>query len=505
MEFKPNKYQEAIYDFILNGEGNAVINAVAGSGKSTTLVNALNIIDSGKSVLFLAFNKSIVEELKKKIGEKPNVQIKTLHSLGSSVCYNTFHSTINADKYFKYISQSIKDGVFKPTRRLTKEEMSSWSKNIKTLCELGRVELSNDTQSLMDVANRHDIVVEDNEIELALKAIKWGCINVAEIDFTDMIYFPNVKKMDIPAFDFVFIDECQDLNAAQREFFLKCVDPDDGRFICVGDRNQAIYAFNGADAESFSKLTKIPNTIMLPLSVCYRCSKKIVESAQRLVPQIEYKSDAEEGTIDLEAKIEDVKDGDMIVCRVSAPLVKLCMRFIKEGTKAYIKGGDIGKNLISIIKNTGKEKVSDMIEELHVESIKIIEKICKLNGYDEEDAKQTSAYQTFLDKIEAIEAISEGFTKTEDIIKKISEIFRDDNGKGICLSTVHKAKGLENDRVFILDRDKFYPKWAMKNKVQAGQEKNIEYVAITRPKKYLGYIYYSEKENQDSSNGTVQK
>lgn len=501
MEFKPNKYQEAIYDFILHGEGNAVINAVAGSGKSTTLVNALNIIDPNKSVLFLAFNKSIVDELKKKVGVKPNIQIRTLHSLGSSVCYNTFHSTINADKYFKHISQSIKEGAFKPSKRLTREEMSQWSKNIKTLCELGRIELATDNQSLMEVANRHDILIEDNEIELALKAIRWGCINVAEIDFTDMIYFPNVKKMDIPVFDFVFVDECQDLNAAQREFFLKCVDPDDGRFVCVGDRNQAIYAFNGADAESFSKLTKIPNTTMLPLSVCYRCSKKIVESAQRLVPQIEYKSDAEDGTINFKAKIEDVEDGDMIVCRVSAPLVKLCMRFIKEGRKAYIKGGDIGKNLISIIKNTGKDNVDDMILELSKESVRILEKICKLNGYDMEDASQTSAYQTFLDKIEAIEAISEGFNKTEDLIKKISDIFRDDNGKGICLSTVHKAKGLENDRVFILDKNRFYPRWAMKNEVQVGQEKNIEYVAITRPKKYLGYIYYTEKETEDSSNG----
>ena len=80
--------------------------------------------------------------------------------------------------------------------------------------------------------------------------------------------------------------------------------------------------------------------------------------------------------------------------------------------------------------------------------------------------------------------------KTEDIIRRIESIFSDDNGEGICLSTVHKAKGLENDRVFILNEDKFYPKWAMRNKVQAVQEKNLEYVAITRPKKYLGYITY---------------
>ena len=75
MAFKPNKYHQAIYDFISDGEGNAVINAVAGSVKTTTIINALDIISPDKSVLFLAFNKSIVEELKNKIGEKENIDM----------------------------------------------------------------------------------------------------------------------------------------------------------------------------------------------------------------------------------------------------------------------------------------------------------------------------------------------------------------------------------------------------------------------------------------------
>lgn len=778
MGFKPNKYQEAIYDFILNGEGNAVINAVAGSGKSTTIVNALNIIDSSKTVLFLAFNKSIVDELKRKIGEKPNVQIKTLHSLGSSICYKEFHSTINADKYTKYINKCIKEGKFKPTKRLSRNEMSSWARNIRELCNLGRIELCTDQFSMRDVATKHDILLEDNEIECAVKAIKWGEKDVSEIDFSDMIYFPNVKKVDVPTFDFVFIDECQDLNAAQRELFLKLIDPDDGRFIAVGDRNQCqpegtiietmygqkkiedfsigdtvvsyvpsegrwhgknknnrwsvlnkpviqdihkekycgnlikikagkytsrytpdhicmvrldpsltpeqrfvylmaketengtdwrigksqayvqpqkfgprlrlqtekgdklwilrvckdndeakmweeiyatkygisqkcfegynspenytfakqenikfvfeqirecvnesvdklfedlgllkeypliekeadrnkhiskfhifpcracniiegctqvltydgtyefvekstehydgyvyslkvdrtyyvadgilthncIYSFAGADNESFNKLISRPNTKEYPLSVCYRCDKSIVEKAQKLVPQIEYNEGAEEGVIDMEAKLEDVKDGDMVICRVSAPLVSLCMKFIKDGVKAYVKGKDIGANLIGMLRKTGKDTVREAIDSMREERHELIKKICNLNGYDEEEARNTSAYQAYKDKFDAIRYLCEGYDKTEDVIKRIEEIFSDTNGKGICLSTVHKAKGLENDRVFILNGDKFYPKWAMKNKVQATQEKNLEYVAITRPKKYLGYITYN--------------
>ena len=489
-EFKPNKYQQAIYDFILHGEGNAVINAVAGSGKTSTIVNALSIIDSSQSVLFLAFNKSIVDELKGRVGDKPNVQIKTLHSLGSSVCYKEFHSTINSDKYTKYINKCIKEEKYKPTQKLSHTDFLIWKNNIRDICDFGRIELTTEPKALADVATKHDMIILDNEVELAIKAIRWGETNVAEIDFTDMIYFPNVKKMDIPTFDFVFIDECQDLNAAQREFFLKCMDPDFGRFISVGDKNQSIYSFAGADAESFNKLTKLPNTRMLPLSVCYRCDKAIVEKAQKLVPQIEYKDGAEEGVINLEATLDDVKDGDMIICRVSAPLVSLCMKFIKDGIKAYVKGNDTGRSLINTLRRTGEKTVSGAIAVMRSDLNDLAVKICKLCGYDESEATETSMYQTQKDRVDSIAALCEGYDKVEDVINRITRIFSDDNGAGICLSTIHKAKGLENDRVFILNEDKMYPVWAMKNPVQAEQERNLEYVAITRPKKYLGYLTY---------------
>ena len=59
--FIPSKYQRAVYIYIEKGKGNAVIDAVAGSGKSTTIVNALKLIPKNKRVLFLAFNKAIVK------------------------------------------------------------------------------------------------------------------------------------------------------------------------------------------------------------------------------------------------------------------------------------------------------------------------------------------------------------------------------------------------------------------------------------------------------------
>ena len=114
MTFTPSKYQKAVFTYIQKGKGNAVIEAVAGSGKSTTLVQAINLINDSKKVLFLAFNVDIVAELKKKIGPRNNVEISTLHSLGCKACVRAYHSTVEGDKYSIYLNDGIARGAISP-------------------------------------------------------------------------------------------------------------------------------------------------------------------------------------------------------------------------------------------------------------------------------------------------------------------------------------------------------------------------------------------------------
>lgn len=487
MAFVPSKYQKAVYTYIQKGKGNAVIDAVAGSGKSTTIVNALNLIPSDKSVLFLAFNKAIVEELKIKIGNKTNVEIRTLHSLGASAVMKTLKCSLQVDKYKIWVNDGIKYGNLSPNQNLTDEEYPEWKANILKLIDLGRVNLSTDSVSLNDLADKHNISLMDNEVSLAIRAIKWGEMELKSIDFTDMIYFPNVKKINVPTFDWVFIDECQDLNAAQRNLFLKCLKPD-GRFVAVGDPRQAIYGFAGADVESFNLLKSTPRTAKLPLSVCYRCDEEIIKLAKGIVPQIEAKDNAPSGVVDRESSIEDVKDGDMILCRVSAPLVKLCMKYIGSGVKAYVKGRDIGTNLINMIKKTNRKQMNDVSERLEKELSRIVVKTVSKLKCSEEEARETDIYKTYEDKLKAIEVLSEGLNSAQEVIDRIDMIFSDNNKNGICLSTIHKSKGLESDRVFIICEDKLYLKHCMKVPWMAEQERNLVYVAITRAKHHLGFI-----------------
>lgn len=487
--FQPSKYQKAVYTYIQKGKGNAVIDAVAGSGKSTTIVNALKLIPQDKQVLFLAFNKSIVEELKIKIGNMQNVNVCTLHSLGCKAVLKTFNSQINGDKYFAYLNDGIKYNVLMPTIKMENEQMSDWKSNIRALIDLGRVNLTTDVDGLTELACKHNIILEDNEVEIALRAINWGLNETSQIDFTDMIFYPCVKNLKMWQYDWVFIDECQDLNAAQRTMFLKCIKPN-GRFIAVGDPRQAIYGFAGADVESFNLLKNIPNTVKLPLSVCYRCDSKIIELAKTIVPQIEARDNAPEGVIDKDCKLEDIQDGDMILCRVSAPLVGLCIHYISKGVKAYVKGKDIGVNLINMIKRTNRKQMNDVMDKLSSELVKKMQKVMKQTKCSEEEAKKSEMYKMYEDKINAIEILSEGLQTADEVIDRINTIFADDSKNGICLSTVHKSKGLESDRVFILNSDKFFLKQCMQVEWMKEQEYNLVYVAYTRAKHYLGYITY---------------
>lgn len=487
MAIVPSKYQKVAYIYIEKGKGNAVIDAVAGSGKSTTIVNALKLIPKNKRVLFLAFNKAIVEELKIKVGNLNNVDIKTLHSLGASATMRALNSQLQPDKYTAWVNNGIKYSSLSPKSELLPEQMSTWKQNILKLIDLGRVNLVKSERDLEELAWKHNIDLEDNEVDIAIKGINWGERETQTIDFTDMIYFPNVKQINMFKYDWVFIDECQDLNAAQRNLFLKCLKPN-GRFVAVGDPRQAIYGFAGADVESFNLLKSLPNTVKLPLSVCYRCDTDIINMAKDIVPQIEARAGAPAGVVSRESVMADVKDGDMILCRVSAPLVKLCMQYIGRGVKAYVKGRDIGTNLINMIKKTNRKQIKDVMERLERELSRIIGKVVAKQGCTEAEAKESEMYKNYEDKLKAIEVLSEGLVTSQEVIDRIDMIFSDDNKNGICLSTIHKSKGLESDRVFIICEDKLYLKYCMTVPWMAEQERNLVYVAYTRAKHFLGFI-----------------
>jgi superfamily I DNA/RNA helicase len=520
-KFVPSKYQKDIFNFILKDNRNAVVSAVAGSGKTTTLLKALDLIPEDKSVLFLAFNVSIRDELKKRIPENKNIDVMTVHGFGYTIMKNFYDCTVDNKslKYrnllwdiFYFYSGEKPDGLDKYNFN---EEQYKFVKNIYdelqdknidkykfvsdvvSLCNLSRQHLVNfdikpiGVGEINKIAGIHSISNEDGESIVSWYLSKLGMSYVKVLDYTDMISIPNILNHQSQTYDFVFIDECQDLNTCHRLLMQKALKPDGGRFIAVGDPKQAIYGFAGADHESYQKLKDLPNTVELPLSYTYRVSPEILNLVRHLNPAIIAHTKNRRGRVVENFSYKDIQDGDMVLCRNTFPVVSLCLKLLSEGKKSYIIGSDFGKSLVGMISNCFRKNeeynMTNVICCLLKDKEKLIEKIMTNHTMKRNEALEDNQVILLSEKIQAIESLSYGIDDPKIVIQKIEDLFSDDKKSGICLSNVHKSKGLESERVFIIHPELFPSKYATLP-WQIEQEKNLEYVAYTRAKTTLGFV-----------------
>lgn len=508
IEYEPSQYQKAIFDYIQHEKGNLVVEAAAGSGKTYTLVKALSLIPQDKRVLMTAFNKDIVKELTKKVKEFPNVEVRTLHGLGMILTTRGLGiggMKPEGYKYTQLIYNHWQDLTKTNINKLSRNARKSFVENTKKLVDFGRFYLATTRSEMIELMTKYDIPCVADEVDVALKVMAIGGKNLDSIDYTDMIWMPHIYDLHLQEceYDFIMVDECQDLNVAERNLVLRCL-KEGGRLIAVGDSNQCIYGFSGSDPDSFRAIQSIPNTVSMPLSISYRCPESVVKFAQNLVPSIEAKQGAEEGVILDCVSLDDVHDGDMVLCRNNAPLLQVYCKLLEQGKRAYIRGSDVGKNLQNIVIGTHKDylytnlKRDGVFIRLYEDLFNSRKAIMERYGISQEDAMKHETIQAKLDMIRALEVLGADLTTTEELTKKIEDIFpKNDKGEGIMLSTVHKAKGLEADNVFIACASLMPSKSAL-DEWQVQQERNLMYVAYTRAKKVLGFL--NEEETPDFDN-----
>ena len=161
------------------------------------------------------------------------------------------------------------------------------------------------------------------------------------------------------------------------------------------------------------------------------------------------------------------------------PLVKLFFEFLVQNKKAIIKGSDIGVHLVELIGHI--TTLTELKSFWEMELYNFGQDLKKKGVLNPEEH---SGYLALEDKVLTLLFLAKLSNDIEDLKVKIKTIFTDEI-KGICLSTVHKIKGLEANRVFIIRPD-LLPMKTIKNWQQI-QEKNLEYVAITRAKTELIY------------------
>jgi len=476
---------------VARGVGHGVVDAVPGSGKTTTLLQTAVRLPVSSRALFVAFNAHTAAELAEKLyAMRAPMESSTIHSLGKRLLGKTRVD----DKKYRNLSKEylLSRGVMNPAA----------TDQLKKLVDFCRLTLTEPTyECLTDLIARFDLEIDifDGDwshiwrgVEPVIEAgIIYG--QAGTIDFTDMIYLPTALDLPCPQYDYLFVDEAQDLNAAQLALVMRCCTR--GRLLFVGDPRQSIYAFSGADAHSIATIIERTNATVLPLSICYRCPTRVVTLAAQVFPGIKAAPSTGPGTIEILKKgtlSTHVQPGDLVLCRTTAPLVEQCLALLRAGIRATVRGKDLGKSFLDLLNKLRKRKgfafeaLSQLCEDYRREQELI------LSSMVDNEMKLATLH----DKIDTFQALLEAYLNQAHgegtlggFEGYIQSFFTDDaNGyKPVMFSTVHRAKGLEYDRVFLLRPDLF-PHPAAKKDWQLEQEYHLEYVALTRAKQALYFV-----------------
>ena len=508
--------QLAFISELSSGAGSIILEAVAGSGKTTTLVAAANALPTSVSGIALAFNAKIKKELESRLPK--NIKCMTLNGLGHGAwqAHTGTRLKVETNKLNKVVSETMAyhhlekdtEGWFIVRDLVAKAK----SHGMEPASYDSAIWIVEDTiPEWVSLASRYGIFLElspkpkptateseraqyeeNNKkrikqyVTLAREALNLSCQQAFDsiIDFDDQLYMTYCFSAPLTQYPLVLVDEAQDLSALQHELLNGCVAPN-GRLIAVGDPHQAIYGFRGADVESMSNLRDRFSMKTLPLSYSFRCGSTIIEAAQAYVPHIKAPETAPLGEIihldewtaqDLANEIPCV-----VLCRSVAPLIRTAFRLIRAGVSCAVAGRDIGKGLVKYTKNFGSptayEDLLLVINEWADSEIMVAE------------ANKDNAKAFMLNDVRETLICIAAFGTCNTVAQltaTIEELFKAETGS-VILSTIHKSKGLEWDTVFLLDSYRCPASYA-REPWQLVQEDNLMYIAITRAKKKLIYI-----------------
>lgn len=518
-DFTPSSYQEQIFEWFRYAElsrrhdgpadepCNLVVVARAGSGKTSTILKAIDYAPEER-ILLTAFNKPIQEELAARL-TNPRAEASTLHSLGYRYIRRKlgFIRMCKKNDRADWLAAQVTGGLGYGAQRLvatlvTKaREIEPTDATVDSLIELA---LDFDCVPAPADAYGVDDIARATMRALAVAVDRKG-IRETGIDFADMIFLPLAMELLEPDYDMVVVDEAQDMSKSQLDLALGVCKPG-GRIAVVGDDRQAIYGFRGADSKSLGRLKSELRAQELRLPRTYRCGLNIVAEAQRLVPDIEPNPHAGAGIVDeidtIADLIERAMPGDFILSRKNAPIAKVAMRLLRANKPAMIRGRAIGDSLKSMVRQLGKGVAATSMIAFGV----------RLDDYEQKQTdrllalKKEERIELLHDKCETLRFLMENAGDVDNLMARLDYLFTDDPTTSVLCSTVHKAKGLEADRVFILDRSFIvhipckcghrHPKTGgeckrcdcetyERNEDRVLEEQNIMYVAITRAKKHL--------------------
>lgn len=477
----PNAQQQEIMVWACTQKGNLNIIARAGTGKSTTLLELARTIDT-------------------------QCYASTFHSLGLKLWRGLgYRSEIDGHKTkllareeFRYDKKLA--GLLAETVSFAKQAAFGVSGSVGGTEE--------DWHNIIDyygIDDEINQVSEERFIKACAKVYRRSleqCTAGREsvIDFDDMLlaplYFSTGKPSPIQ-YDWVFVDEAQDSNQSRRMLARFVLKPQ-GRLVACGDDRQAIYHFAGASSDAMGIIQRENESHTLPLNVTYRCPKKIVDMACQWVPDYTAHESAPEGEVRTvhhsDFWLEKFRtDGrDVILCRNTRPLVGIAVRLREQGIACVVEGQS-GQAIVNLITKWGEMPIADFLLRMAVWQEEEVKKW--------ENKKRPDKVEIVTERCGTIRMLAAkvgGDQSIRKLVARVEMLFGDDNRTDVLrLCSVHRSKGREWERVFLVGRNEYMPSRYAQTAEELQQEENLMYVAITRVKQELVEVVVPKKLNAE--------
>lgn len=496
---KPSTYQQAAIDAFYAGK-NVAVQATAGSGKSSMIIHAVkNNPDPGET-LVLVFNSAPRYELKDRLTQ---ADVHTFNSFGNAILReHGYKARVKKGKFWVFFRKLI------DSKKKTSFEVKLMIERLIIILDELKKNLVLPEQMtrrfFADFVNENRIMITEGQVDDWLEYLRLALQHTLDtpetITYMDQLYLPIIWNLiSKKNYKYIYVDEFQDTNPLNMELIAAHAGPT-SRLFLVGDPHQSIYMWRDATPQAMNDGIFMFGCIEKPLPETFRNSRAIVDFVNKEFPYIEHiaNENAPQGSVETIFNTHKVIDlarpGDMIVAYRNAPLINLAWDFMKNGiTNIRIAAKDDSwqiVNLLEQVKDIDNTNLAILTIEEHVETeIKKASETGKSIGYlnkirDTRDTAIMILNYVGTPKL-ALNFINKLFSK--DVT---------DKEEMITLYTVHGSKGLESERVFVLEWEK------MITQLVAGrpylpdaddsptiEAQNVSFVAVTRAIKNLFLVY----------------
>lgn len=469
MTFTPSSEQLAIREEMATGKRNVIIKARAGTGKTSTMIWALPSAPE-RNIFYGQFNRKNADEVGLKLKGCQNVTVNTWHGMGNRFIKQVWGGVRPDDEVEAFRVDSI--GKFSYEERAIILKLVGFSKNTF---------ISPSQEDMENLCDERDI--EYWAIPHCLKVLEVSKVKDARnrISFNDMVWLPCALNIVNPIYDMVIGDEFQDLNFPQ---LTMCRAASKGRVMGIGDDRQMIYSFRGCHPDGMGMMKATLRAHELKLTQTFRCAKSIVRVANEIVPEYYAHESNPEGEVNTVQNAMDAVPGDAILSRLNAPLMGTALALLRKNIPARIEGRDIGKQLCNMIRGFKAKSCPNFFEKVDAWFAKQELRFSKTKN-------AAKILETSKDMADTLKAVAEGCKNVDEIFTRINNLFEDTNSgsrPAVILSSVHKAKGLEWNKVYMLSHTF--------RKGKTVEESNIWYVCVTRARNSLNFVNSEHTESK---------